>query len=106
MAISKSDSKKMQRLAQEGKPISKIMTDDFPDVDYWEIYLEVHGGGQRSALGVKRTITNRLTEITKNPNRVERDVIANELNELVWHLYNNHKTNQEKLAKIRKALEE
>jgi hypothetical protein len=36
----------------------------------------------------------------------ERTAIAEELHGLVWHLYENHKTNREKLSKIRAALGE
>jgi hypothetical protein len=50
MAIEKSDSKKMQRLAQEGKTISKIVAEDFPQLDYWEVYFEVYGSGEKVLL--------------------------------------------------------
>ena len=98
------ESKKMKTLAQEGKPISKIMS-DFPELSYWDIYFEVYGNGERSALGVKRMISNRLNQIVDAP-KAERKRIVDELNDLVWHLYNNHKTNQKKLQTIRKALGE
>jgi len=104
MAIEKSESKKMQRLAQEGKPISKIVSEDFPHLDYWEVYFEVYGAGEKSSLGVKRTITNRLNQLI-DANKVERKEIVEELHGLVWHLYNSHKTNTAKLAKIRSALD-
>jgi hypothetical protein len=104
MAISKADSKKMQRLAQEGKTIAKIVTEDFPSLDYWEVYFEVYGAGEKSSLGVKRTITNRLNELV-DAAKTERKEIVEELHGLVWHLYNSHKTNTAKLAKIRAALD-
>jgi hypothetical protein len=104
MEIAKSDSKKMQRLAQEGKPISKIVAEDFPRLDYWEVYFEVYGAGEKSSLGVKRTITNRLNALIDS-NKPERKEIVEELHGLVWHLYNSHKTNTAKLAKIRAALD-
>jgi hypothetical protein len=106
MAISKSDSNKMRELAQEGKPISKIVNDYFPELDYWEVYLQVQGQGGHSAVGVKRTITNRLNEMVTNPSKPEREAIAKELNDLIWTLYNDHKTNHDKLRKIRGALGE
>jgi len=104
MAIGSVDAKKMQRLAQEGKPISKIMSEDFPHLDYWEVYFEVYGAGEKSSLGVKRTITNRLNSLI-DANKAERHEIVDELHGLVWHLYNSHKTNTAKLAKIRAALD-
>jgi hypothetical protein len=104
MSISHSDSNKMKTLAQEGRQISKIM-EDFPGYSYWDIYFEVHGRGQRSALGVKRMIANRLNRLV-DATKEERKTIVDEVDDLVWHLYNNHITNQRKLQKIRKALEE
>lgn len=106
MAISKVDSQKIQRLAKEGKKISEIWKDDFPALDYWDVYIEVYGAGEKSALGVKRMITNRINSVANSTSKTERKEIAEELHGLVWHLYNNHKSNQEKLSKIRKVLVE
>ena len=105
MAITKADSEKMRRLAQEGKQISRIFVDDFPELDYWEVYIEVYAAGERSSRGIKRMITTRLNAIAESTSRSERAKIVEDLHSLVWHLYNNHKTNHEKLAKIRAALE-
>jgi len=106
MAISKSDSEKMRRLAQEGKQISKIVVEDFPDMDYWDVYFEVYSVGERSSSGIKRMITTRLNAMAKSTSKSERAAIAEELHKLVWHLYSNHKTNREKLSKIRAVLGE
>lgn len=106
MAVSKADSSKMQRLAQEGKQISKIASEDFPKLDYWEVYIEVYSAGERSSRGIKRMITTRLNAMAENTSKTDRAAIAEELHGLVWHLYENHKTNREKLAKIRAALGE
>lgn len=57
------DSEKIIRLAREGKQISKIWEEDFPNYDYWEIYVEVHAAGERSSLGIKRMITGRLNKL-------------------------------------------
>lgn len=106
MTISKADSKKMQRLAQEGKKIASIRKEDYPSLTYWDVYLEVYGAGQRSALGVKRMITTRIDAVAASKSKKEREGIASELHELVWHLYDDHKVNHAKLSKIRKALVE
>ena len=106
MQISTSDSKKMQRLAQEGKKIADIRKEYFPKLPYWDVYVEVYGAGKRSALGVKRMITKRINDVAASKSKKERLEIASELQELVWHLYNDHKTNHAKLDKIRKALAE
>ena len=105
MPISKSDSEKMIRLAKEGKQISRIVADNFPMLGYWDVYFEIYGSGERSARGVKSMITSRLNKIA-TATKSERQIIVDELHELVWHLYKNHKTNQSKLDKIRKALSE
>ena len=57
--------KKAKQLASEGKQISKIYKEDLPNCDYWDIYWAVHEEGEKSALGVKRTITNRLNTLTE-----------------------------------------
>ncbi len=106
MPVSKNDSKKMQRLAQEGKKISKILSEDFPDLDYLDVYFAVHEGGERSSLGVKREITNRLSELVENTIAKDRRKQSEVLHELIGYLYNSHKTNTAKLAKIRAALGE
>ncbi|TDB27815.1 hypothetical protein ATCM_09160 [Stenotrophomonas sp. ATCM1_4] len=106
MQISKADSKKMQRLAQEGKKIAAIRKEYFPQLSYWDVYVEVYGAGKRSALGVKRMITKRIDDVAASKSKKDRLEIASELHELVWHLYNDHKENHAKLDKIRKALAE
>ncbi|UZN01428.1 hypothetical protein OL548_34195 (plasmid) [Lysinibacillus sp. MHQ-1] len=52
--MNKRDSEEMIRLAKEGKGISKIWSEDFNEYDYWEVYTEVYGAGERSSLGVKK----------------------------------------------------
>ena len=104
MSIGKKDKVAIQTLAREGKPISKIMDDDFPEFQYWEIYEIVHDGGGKSALGVKRTIANRLTELLETRKKGERQEIIEEVEELVWHLYESLKSSQRKLDAIRKVM--
>lgn len=99
------DKKQIQVLAKEGKPISKIMASDFPEYDYWEIYEAVYDSGGKSALGVKRTIANRLKTLSETRKKNERSEIIEEIEQLVWHLYNGLKTSQRKLSAIREALE-
>ena len=103
--ISKKDSGRMRRLAQEGKQISRIVADDFPELDYWDVYIEVYGAGERSSRGIKKMISIRLNKLV-DASKTERRAIVEELHELVWHLYDNHKTNQRKIDTIRRALQE
>lgn len=105
MAVTKKDSAEMQRLAQEGKQISKIQKEDFKEYSYWDIYIEVYGSGERSSVGIKRMITGRLNKLINSPKN-ERRLIVKEIDELVWHLYENHKINQKKIDTIRKTLKE
>ena len=104
MAISDADSAKIVRLTQEGKQISRIAHDDFPNLDYWEVYWVAIQGGQRSGQGVKRKITSRLNSLA-SANKNERDNLVLEIADLVSHLYENYKINSQKLTKIRKTLE-
>ena len=102
--MNKKDRAAIQELAKEGKQISKIMESDFPEYEYWDIYEAVHDGGGKSALGVKRTIANRLTTLADTRKKNERTEIIEEVEELVWHLYDSLKSSQQKIEAIRKAL--
>ena len=103
--MNKKDQAQIQILAKEGKRLSKIMEFDFPEYDYWEIYEAVYDSGGKSALGVKRTISNRLKTLTTTRKKDERALIIEEIGELVLHLYVGIKTSQRKLGAIRKALD-
>jgi hypothetical protein len=95
------DSKEMIRLAKEGKHISKIWADDFSEYEYWEVYTEVYGAGERSSVGVKRMITARLDKLVATNSKKEREELKNELNELIFHLYSRYKASQQKIDNIR-----
>ncbi|TKJ37999.1 hypothetical protein CEE37_13570 [candidate division LCP-89 bacterium B3_LCP] len=102
--MSEKDKKKMIGLVKEGKIISKICAEDFPDKEYWEIYEVVYSAGEMSSRGLKRAVSNRLKALD-NSNKAERKKITNEISDLVWKLYENHKSNQKKLDSIRKLLQ-
>jgi len=104
VAISKADSERMRRLAREGKRISKIRAEDFPGLTYADVYGEVYGGGDRSAQGAKKMISNRLKAIAAAESKEERQRLAREIDDLVDYLYENHKQNQQKLQRIRTVL--
>jgi hypothetical protein len=80
------------------------MEQDFPEYDYWEIYQAVYDEGGKSALGAKRTIANRLMTLAETKKKQERAQIIEEIEELVWHLYNSLKDSQQKLDVLRKVL--
>ena len=103
--MNKKDKSAMLALAQEGKQISKIWEIDFPEYEYWDIYAAVYDGGGKSALGVKRVIANRLNSLSETRKKVERTEIIQEVEELVWHLYDSLKSSQRKLEAIRKTLD-
>ncbi|MFT5706513.1 MAG: hypothetical protein ACI9ES_000792 [Oceanospirillaceae bacterium] len=92
------------RLASEGKQISKIWEEHFPDYDYYDVYFAAYDGGERSALGVKRMITTRLNKMADSRKSSERKEIQEELDDLVWYLYESLKTSQQKLEKIRSVI--
>ena len=104
MTLSDTVSEKIVRLTQEGKQISRIAHEDFPDLDYWEVYWAAIQGGQRSAQGVKKKITSRLKALA-SANKKERGELIAEVADLVSHLYSNYRINSQKLDKIRKTLE-
>ncbi len=51
----------IQALAAEGKQITKIMAEDFPEYEYIEIYEATSDSSWKTTQGVKRAITKRLT---------------------------------------------
>lgn len=103
MGIPKRDSDEMIRLAQEGKMISKIVIENYPQYSYEEVRNVVHSAGQRSALGIKRMITTRLNDVV-SANKATREMLVDELHELVEMLYTNNKINQERLDNIREII--
>ena len=104
MTISDADSEKIVRLTQEGKQISRIAHEDFPNLDYWDVYWVAIQGGQHPAQGVKRKITSRLNSLA-SANKNKRNELIAEIADLVSHLYENYKVNSKKLDKIRKTLQ-
>ncbi len=101
--MNEKDVSEIQRLVREGKQISKVWEDDFPEYEYWDVYMAAYDGGERSALGVKRMITNRLNRLSEAKRSEREDIIA-EIDGLVWHLYESLKDSQQKLEKIRKVI--
>ncbi|WP_046168406.1 hypothetical protein [Chromobacterium vaccinii] len=98
------EKKRIGDLAREGRQISQI-AEEYPEYDYSDVYWAAYGEGERSALGVKRMITNRLNSLVDEKSSRKRQEIVDETNELVWHLYEKLKSSQTKLESIRNALE-
>ena len=105
MIIPKSDLSKMKRLVKEGKQITKIVKEDFPQYDYWEILYQLYDAGAQSAQGAKWMITNRLKQLPEADSSVAK-VVIREIDDLIEYLYNNYRDNQKKLEAIRDALGE
>ncbi|CAM4006350.1 MULTISPECIES: hypothetical protein [Bacillus cereus group] len=104
MNIDSRDVEKMIKLAREGKQISKIWEEDFPQYDYWDIYMEIHEAGEKSALGTRKKITYRLNKLQTATKREREDIIL-EIQDLVEHLYVRYKESQKKLQEIRTVIE-
>lgn len=102
--MDKKDADKIIGLVGEGKRISKICEENFPEYDYWDIYCTAHDAGERSSLGTRRMITNRLNKLAMCSIN-ERQNIIDEVDDLVWYLYNRYKDSQQKLENIRKIIE-
>lgn len=100
MAIKKYELEKMNELLANGSTIAAIAK-KLPAYGYWEIYWEVN---DFSFLGKKRTITNRINQLTKSKNRKERERLAKEAKALITELYKYLKTNSKKLTEIDRVL--
>ena len=100
MAINKRDLKEMNDFLGKGKTIAQIAI-KYPDYDYWEIYWEVN---DVSFLGKKRAITNRLKKLVATNVKAEREVFADEAQEMLNNLYDTLKSNSKKLIDIDRVL--
>lgn len=98
--MDKRDSDKIIQLVREGKQISKVMEEDFPQYDYWDIYTAAFNAGERSSMGVKRMISNRLQKLP-NASPQEQNQIITDIDDLVCYLYSRYKESQQKLDEIR-----
>ncbi|MES1047586.1 hypothetical protein FOA22_24470 [Heyndrickxia oleronia] len=98
------DIEKMIKLAREGKQISKIWEEDFPQYDYWDIYMEINEAGEKSALGTRKKITYRINKLA-NTRKKDQHILLEEISELVDHLYVRYKESQKKLQEIRNVIE-
>lgn len=80
------------------------MREDFPEYSYDDIYIEIYGNGEKSSVGVKRMISNRLKKLPSLSDQ-EQTKIIDEIKELVWHLYSRYREGQKKLDSIRGIIE-
>ncbi|PFN04198.1 hypothetical protein [Bacillus cereus] len=102
--MNKQDADVMVRLAREGKHISKIWAEDFPEYDYWEVYTEGYGSVEKSSVGVKRMITARLNKLAGTNKQKDHEELIEEINELIFHLYSRYKGSQQKSNEIRSII--
>ena len=104
MITDERDCERIVQLAREGKKISNIWEDDFSNYDYWDIYEVIYGAGERSAVGAKRMITNRLNKLP-DLSKAEQKEMINEIDDLVCYLYTRYKESQRKLNGIRNIMD-
>ncbi len=106
MDISKKDAAKIQQLAQEGKQVSKIQKEDFPNLTWWDIRGVLEEAGTSSSLGLMREITGKLNKARETVNKDKK--LSNDLlrvNKLARQLYERGKEDYKRLDRIRKAVE-
>ena len=103
--MTKKDKASIQTLAAEGKQITKILAEDFPEYEYIEIYEAASDSTWKTTQGVKRSITKRLKTLTTTRKKPERIEIIEELSDLTCHLYDSLTKCQRKLSAIRKTLD-
>ena len=106
MAISKQVSKKICKLAQEGKTCAHIQREDFPNLTWWDIRWVLELAGTSSSLGLMREITgklNRARKTVKKDKKLSDDLLR--VNKLARQLYERSKEDYKRLDRIRKAVE-
>ncbi|MDD3311211.1 hypothetical protein [Pseudodesulfovibrio sp.] len=104
MITNPKDVEKIRQLVREGKTIASVMENDFPEYEYWDIYGAAWQQDERSAMGVKRMIAYRLKWM-QSASKAEQEQFLEEIDDLVWHLYERLKSNQKKLEGIRGILD-
>ncbi|MCY4584175.1 MAG: hypothetical protein OXE50_15465 [Chloroflexi bacterium] len=92
------------RLVGEGKQISRVCREDFPQYSYIEVYWAAYGEGARSAMGIQRTISARLSYL-ESADKETRQALIKEISDLVCQQYLTITKNAKKLDDIRRALE-
>lgn len=100
MPIKNYELDKMNEALRNGSTISKL-AQKYKQYDYWEIYWEV---SDASILGKKRTITNRIKKLVSTRKKEDREVLAEEAQELLNELYEQLKGNSKKLVDIDRIL--
>jgi (p)ppGpp synthase/HD superfamily hydrolase len=100
MPIKRNELDEMNEALKNGRTIAQL-SKKYPEYDYWEIYWEVNDA---SFLGKKRTVTNRINKLVKTKTLAERELIAEEAQELLNELYNHLKANSKKLIEIDRVL--
>ncbi|MCU5786054.1 hypothetical protein B27N_01057 [Alcanivorax marinus] len=100
MPIKKYELDKMNEALRNGSTIAKI-AQKYKQYDYWEIYWEV---SDASILGKKRTITNRIKKLVSTRKKEDRELLAEEAQELLNELYEQLKDNSRKLVDVDRIL--
>ena len=106
MAISKQVSKKICKLAKEGKTCVQIQREDFPNLTWWDVRGVLELAGTSSSLGLMREITgklNRARKTVKKDKKLSDDLLR--VNKLARQLYERGKEDYKRLDRIRKAVE-
>ena len=106
MTISEQVSKKICKLAQEGKTCVKIQRDDFHSLTWWDIRGVLEEAGTSSSLGLMREITGKLNKARETVNKDKKlsdDLLR--VNKLARQLYERGKEDYKRLDRIRKAVE-
>ena len=106
MTISEQVSKKICKLAQEGKTCAKIQREDFPNLTWWDIRGVLEAAGISSSLGIIHEITRKLNKAhaTVNKDKKLSDDLLRVKN-LARQLYKRGKEDYKRLNRIRKAVE-
>lgn len=105
MSLSNDDRDRIARLVREGRKITEVWREEFPEFDYDDVYWAAYGRGARSAQGAKKMITSRLRRARRTKGRERRAEILDEIDGLVTALYEDHKRMARKLRSIRTALD-
>ena len=105
MTISKEVTKKICKLAKEGKTCVQIQREDFPNLTWWDVRGVLEVAGTSSSLGLMREISYKLNKASRTvkDKRLSNDLLR--VRKLARQLYDRGKEDYKRLNRIRKAVE-
>lgn len=104
VAVTRTQKEKITNLVKEGKNLAAVRRENVPEANYGDIHAIAQKESGGSSLGIKRTITNRLKNLSTAKSEADKARLVDIIQVLVNDLYRQHKYMADKLDQIRKIM--